>query len=42
MNVRVAKKILKNQDSLDYNKGQIKKADVVMKRSERKAAKSSK
>lgn len=42
MNLRVAKKILKNQDKLNYNKAQIAKAEVVMKRAERNASKSSK
>jgi hypothetical protein len=42
MNLRVAKKILKSQDELNYNKAQIKKAEVVMKRAERNAAKNSK
>jgi hypothetical protein len=42
MNLRVAKKILKNQNNLNYHAGQIKKAEVVMKRSQRNAAKNSK
>jgi hypothetical protein len=42
MNLRVAKKILKNQGVLNYNKVQIKKAEVVMKRAERNIAKNSK
>lgn len=31
MKKRVAKKILKKQDSLKYNKGQLKKAEGVVK-----------
>lgn len=39
MKKRVAKKILKNQETLNYNKGQVSKAQTVVARSERKAAK---
>ena len=35
MNYRVAKKILKNRETLDYNKGQIQKAETFMRRYEK-------
>ncbi len=37
MKKRIAKKILKNQDSLKYNKGQLKKAESVMKRNSKES-----
>ena len=30
MNIRVAKKILKNKESLNYNKGQVQQAETVV------------
>lgn len=36
MKIRVAKKIVKNQESLQYKKGQIQKAKKVVKRYESK------
>ncbi|PWJ34115.1 hypothetical protein [Sediminitomix flava] len=37
MKKRVAKKILKNKETLNYNKGQVAKAETVMARYERNA-----
>jgi len=35
MKLRVAKKIVKNQENLDYNKGQVKKAENKVSRYKR-------
>jgi len=43
MKLRIAKKILKKQDKLNYNAGQVRKANTLVerhkRRAERKAAK---
>ncbi|GEM_PF-3155279 len=43
MKLRIAKKILKKQDKLNYNAGQVRKANILVerhkRRAERKAAK---
>jgi len=42
MKLRVAKKILKNQETLNYNKGQVKRATIASAQSARRAAKAEK
>lgn len=37
MKLRVAKKIVKNQEVLKYHKGQVKRAQIVVSRNERNA-----
>ncbi|MEH0158482.1 hypothetical protein V6R21_30795 [Limibacter armeniacum] len=39
MKKRVAKKVAKNQEVLNYNKGQVNRAQTVVARAERKASK---
>ena len=39
MRIRVAKKIVKNQDKLNYNKGQVLKAVSTVKKYEKNAPK---
>ncbi len=42
MKLRVAKKVLKNQDKLQYNEGQIKKAETIAGRVSRRVEKNKK
>lgn len=39
MKIRVAKKIVKNQENLNYNKGQVQKAENVVKKYSKNATK---
>ena len=39
MNKRIAKKVLKNQENLDYNKGQVRRANTANNKAEKRAQK---